>query len=176
MRFGIAAFAAAMLFAAPAGAADIDNVRSLDMVVQGTIAQRCAMGAIGNMDFGNLNRPGLGAVARVSLDCNIPFNMQIRARNGRLAHQQMPSGQGPYAGSLPYTIGVNMPVRRPRTSVVERSFEGRELTGAGRTISSEGGIAVDGMALTVALGRPSGEAGLLAGDYGETIEITISPS
>ncbi|MDQ8758000.1 hypothetical protein RCO27_17375 [Sphingosinicella sp. LHD-64] len=175
MRFAHAAIVAAM-FAAPATAADIENVRSLDMTVQGTIAQRCAMGTIGNMDFGDLNRPGLGAVARVSLDCNIPFNMQIRAQNGWLAHQQMPSGQGPYSGSLPYTIGVSMPIRKPRTSVVARNFEGRELQGAGRTISSEGGIAVDGMALSVALGRPSGEAGLLAGEYGETIEITITPS
>lgn len=175
MRIAIAACAAALL-AAPAAAADIQNVRSIDIAVQGRIAQRCAMGSVGNMDFGDLNRPGLGAVARVQLDCNVPFNMQIRARNGGLAHQQMPTGQGPYAGTVPYTIGVQMPVRRPQTSTVQRTFESRELRGSGRTLSSEGGIAVDGMALSVALGRSSGEAGLLAGDYGETIEITITPS
>ncbi|WP_129792794.1 hypothetical protein [Sphingosinicella sp. CPCC 101087] len=175
MRLVVATFVAA-IFAAPAGAADIENVRSLDLAVRGSIPERCAMGSIGNMDFGDLNRTGLGAQARVRLDCNIPFNMSIRARNGSLAHSDLPAGQGPYSGTLPYTIGVMMPVRRPQSAVIERSFESRELRGNGRTISSEGGIAVDGLALSVSLGRPSGEAGLLAGEYGETIEITITPS
>jgi hypothetical protein len=175
MRLFCALFGAALL-AAPAFAADIENAKTIDIEVQGRIAERCGMGSVGDMDFGDLNRPGLGATARVALDCNIPFNMTIRASNGALAHSAMPGGQGPYAGSLPYTIGVTMPVRRPQSSVVERSFDSRELRGGGRTISSEGGIAVDGVALSVALGRPSGEAGLLAGEYGETIEITITPS
>jgi len=175
MRLAIAAFAVAMSVA-PAMAADVDNLRSVDIGVQGTIVQRCQMGSIGNMDFGNLERVGLGATARVALHCNIPFNMAIKAQNGALANDRMPMGQGPYSGSLPYTIGLSMPVRRPQTSVIEKTFESRELKGSGRTISSGGGIAVDGMALSVSLGRPSGEAGLLAGDYGETIEITITPS
>ncbi len=182
MRIGSAALAA-MLLAVPtiAIAADhnggaIENVRSLDIAVQGTVTQRCAMGSVPNMDFGDLNRPGLSATARVQFSCNIPFNMQIRSANGGLAHAQMPMGQGPYSGTLPYQIAVTMPVRRPRTMVVENTFESRELRGSGRTISSEGGIAVDGLALSVLLGRPSGEAGLLAGQYGETIEITITPS
>lgn len=175
MRIALAALAVLAL-PASAAAADIENVRSLDLAVQGRISERCQMGSISDMDFGDINRAGLGATARVELSCNIPFNMSIQARNGGLAHLQMPAGQGPYSGTLPYTIGVMMPVRRPQASVVERTFEGRELRGAGRTISSEGGIATDGLALSVSLGRPSGEAGLLAGEYGETIEITITPS
>lgn len=174
MRFGMAAFVAALI-AAPAAAADIENVRSLDMAVRGTIPQRCAMGAIGNMNFGNLERRGLGAATRVRLECNMPFEMRISAQNGGLAHERLPNGQGPYAGTVPYTIGIDVPVRRPRAALISRTFQSGELRG-GRTISSEGGIAVDGMALSVALGQPSGEAGLLAGRYGETIEITITPN
>lgn len=177
MRLGpvVLAALACATFAGRANAADIDNVRSLELGVRGTIAQHCAMGSIADMDFGDLNRPGLGAVARVALSCNVPFDMTIRARNGALTNVQSPNGQGPYSGALPYQIGVAMPVRRPSAAMVEQTFNSRDLTG-GRTISSQGGIAVDGMALRVALGRPSGEAGLLAGDYAETIEITIAPS
>lgn len=175
MRWALAA-AAAILFTAPAVADDVEYSQTVDLEVRGRIAERCAMGQVGDMDFGNLERPGLGATSRVQLSCNIPFNMNIRARNGGLAHSQMPTGQGPYSGTLPYTIGFAMPVRRPQPAMVERTFESRELRGDGRTISSEGGIAVDGLGLSVSLGRPSGEAGLLAGEYGETIEITITPS
>jgi hypothetical protein len=165
-----------MAFVAPAAAAEISDSKKIDIEVHGRIAERCAMGAVGDMDFGDLNRPGLGATTKVGLDCNIPFNMTIKAANGALAHAQMPTGQGPYAGKLPYRIDLSMPIRRPQASTVQRSFESRELTGGGRTISSEGGIAVDGAVLSVALAPPPGEAGLLAGDYGETIEITITPS
>jgi len=163
-----------MLTAGPATAADLENVRTLEIGVRGSVAERCAMGSVGNVDFGDLNRPGLNAVTQVQLSCNIPFNMSIRAQHGGLSNARLPNGQGPYAGTLPYTIGVEMPIRRPGAAVVSRSFQSRELA-AGRTISSEGGIAVDGMALSLSLGRPSGEAGLLAGDYSETIEITITP-
>jgi hypothetical protein len=47
---------------------------------------------------------------------------------------------------------------------------------AGGVISSNGGIATDGMVLAVELGQPSGEAGLLGGEYSETITITVSPT
>ena len=163
-----------MLAASPAAAADVENVRTLEIGVRGSVVERCAMGSVGNLDFGDLNRPGLSATARVQLSCNIPFNMSIRSQNGGLSNDRLPDGQGPYAGTLPYTVGVEMPIRRPRASVVSRSFQSRELAG-GRTISSDGGIAVDGLSLRLSLGRPSGEAGLLAGDYSETIEITITP-
>jgi len=182
MAFKFAALAAAAI-AATAGAAqaksaagDIADVRSFDMEVRGKIAQRCSMGAVPNMHFGDLERAGLEMAASVQFNCNIPLNMSIRAQNGALTHSQLPSGQGPYSGALPYRVGLAMPIRRPQSSVIARSFEGRELRGAGANISSEGGIAVDGLALNVTLGRPSGEAGLLAGQYGETIEVTITPN
>ena len=78
-------------------------------------------------------------------------------------------------GKLPYVIGIEMPVRHPATEVVSKSFESREIVGGG-TISSNGGIATDDMYVNVELGSASGEAGLLAGDYSETITITVSPT
>lgn len=170
----IALLAAAALVPAAAHADEIDNVRSLTLAVSGRVSEYCALGDIADMHFGDITRPNLRAATRVPLNCNVPFDMTIKAARGGLTHEALPTGQGPYSGTLPYTIDIAMPVRKPQRALVGRSFESRDLLG-GRTISSEGGIAIDGMALTVALGRPSGEAGLLAGKYGETIEITIAP-
>ncbi|WP_439568817.1 hypothetical protein [Sphingopyxis sp.] len=171
---GLLLLALAATVATPANAHEIQNVRSLDIAVSGSIRQHCAMGSIGNMDFGNLERRGLGVETQVALDCNVPFTMTIKGARGGLTHTTMPNGQGPYSGVVPYSLAVEMPVRYPSRQTVSQSFNSRQLL-AGGVISSNGGIATDGMVLAVELGQPSGEAGLLAGDYSETITITISP-
>ena len=174
VRLSLAAFAMLAL-ASAAHADDIEGVRKLDIVVNGSIRQQCAMGNIGHFDFGNLERRGLGAEARVAFNCNMPFTMMIKGQNGALTNTIMPNGQGPYGGKLPYSIGVEMAVRHPATQMISRSFDSRQIQSGG-TISSNGGIATDGMLLRVELGQPSGEAGLLAGEYSETITITVTPS
>ncbi|MGN3975268.1 hypothetical protein [Tsuneonella sp. SYSU-LHT278] len=174
MRFLFAMLIAAA-FAVPASAEEINNVRTVHIAIDGTIAQRCAMGSIGNMDFGDLSRPGLRAKALVTLDCNIPFTMNIVGTTGALTNTAMPLGQGPYSGSLPYSLGVSVPVRHPSVEMLSRTFDSRQLRGGG-TLSSNGGIATDGMTLSIELGTPSSEAGLLAGNYSETITITVTPS
>ncbi|UYY59371.1 hypothetical protein [Sphingomonas sp. S2-65] len=167
--------AAFLATSAPAWAQDIAKVKSLDIAVEGRIAQRCALGTISTADFGELTRPGLTATALVSLDCNVPFTMGIKAQHGALAHAAMPQGQGPYAGSVPYVLSVEVPVRRPESELVSRIFEGRTLVG-GQRMSSNGGIAIDGMRLRLTLGSTGSEAGLLAGQYGDVIEVTIAPN
>jgi len=173
MRFMLFALAAAA-FAVPANASEIENVRSFDIAVSGSIRQHCAMGSIQNMDFGNLERRGLAIQTQVAFDCNVPFTMMIKGARGGLTHTKMPNGQGPYAGVLPYNLAVELPVRHPAAEMLNRSFNSHQLQ-AGGVISSNGGIATDGMVLAVQLGTPSGEAGLLAGEYSETITITVSP-
>ncbi len=172
MRFMLFALAAAA-FAVPANAEEIRSVKSLDIAVSGSVRQHCAIGSIGNMDFGNLERRGLGVETQVSLDCNVPFTMTIKGARGGLTHSTMPGGQGPYSGVLPYSLAVEMPVRYPAQQIISRSFNSRQLLSGG-VISSNGGIATDGMRLSVELGQPSGEAGLLAGEYSETITITVA--
>ncbi|WP_109355749.1 hypothetical protein [Sphingorhabdus sp. EL138] len=168
------AAAAMMAFVTPASANEIDNVRSLDIAVSGSISQQCAMGGIADMDFGNLERRGLNRQVPVAFNCNMPFTMTINGERGALTHSTMPNGQGPFGGQLPYSLSIEMPVRHPATQVINRSFNSRQLQGGG-VISSNGGIATDGMILSVELGLPSGEAGLLAGEYSEMITITVSP-
>lgn len=167
----------ATAFAVPAAAADmqIDNARSIDIAVSGSIREHCAMGQIPNVDFGNLERRGLGFQTKVAFDCNRPFTMTIKGDTGALTHTSMPNGQGPYGGKLPYSLSVQMPVRLPSAQTISKSFTSSQLQ-AGGVISSNGGIATDGMTLAVELGLPTGEAGkLLAGDYAETITITVAP-
>ena len=108
-------------------------------------------------------------------DCNLPFTMMINGTGGGLVHTSMPNGQGPYGGKLPYNLSVQMPVRYPNRSTISQSFTSSQIQ-AGGVISSNGGIATDGMTLAVELGRPTGEAGLLAGDYSEVITITVTPT
>ncbi len=133
------------------------------------------MGNIADMDFGNLERRGLGARTDVPFDCNVPFTMTISGAAGGLTHSEMPNGQGPYGGRLPYNLRVQMPVRYPNRTTISLSFTSSQIR-AGGVISSNGGIATDGMTLAVELGRPVGEAGLLAGNYAEVITITVTPS
>lgn len=172
------AFAAALcaIFAAqPAAAQEITNVKGVDIVLQGHVSQRCAMGASAVTDLGDLNRPRISAATQLQLDCNVPFTMSIKAQNGAIQNIAMPGGQGEYLGSVPYSLDVSLPIRRPERDVITKVFEGRSLVG-GQVISSLGGIAQDGLLLRLKLGTVASPAGLLAGEYSETIVITIAPS
>jgi spore coat protein U-like protein len=164
-----------LLAATPAFADEVANAEQVEIAVSGTIRQQCSMGSIGNMDFGDLNRSGLAFQQRIAFDCNVPFTMTITGQSGALTHTTMPNGQEPYGGAVPYSVGIQMPVRFPAQKMINRTFDSRQLRGGG-TISSNGGIATDDMLLAVQLGAPSGEAGLLAGNYSETITITVSPT
>lgn len=170
----VAAVLLPAIVAAPAAAEDIENVRQIDIAVNGTISPHCAIGQIGDMDFGNLERRGLDLQTRVAFDCNVPFTMTITGERGALTHTSMPGGQGPYAGALPYELAVAMPVRHPSLQILNQTFASRQLQSGG-VISSNGGIAADDMMLAIELGQPASEAGLLAGRYAETITITVSP-
>jgi hypothetical protein len=173
-RRGVVALALGAAAAAPVAAEEIENVRSLTMQVKGRIVERCTIGRISGLNFGDLTRPNLQLSANIPLSCNVPFDIKVQSKFGGLAHVEQPKGEGPYAGTLPYSIGFQMAVRRPQTSLVSGSFQSLDLVG-GRSFSSAGGIITDGIAMLVSLGQPSSDAGLLAGRYREVIEITVSP-
>lgn len=174
-RGGLAAAAVLTLLASPSWADELPPAPQVEINLHGTLPQECAMGNPGGVDFGDLNRPNLTADVDVSLTCNVPFTISLKAEHGALTNEREPNGEGPYAGSLPYTLGLSVPVRLPSASIVEGSFASSALAG-GESLSSGGGIALDGMQLHVALGSPPSEAGLLAGNYSETIVITVAPS
>jgi hypothetical protein len=166
---------AAAVVALPSSAQEISNVRSVDIALAGHISQRCGMAAGQSTDLGNLSRPRISATTRVQLDCNVPFTLSIQAQRGAIQNLVMPGGQGGYQGSIPYSLNVELPIRRPDRELLTRAFEGRTLVG-GQTMSSLGGIAQDGMLLRLDLGSVASSSGLLAGEYGETIVITVAPN
>jgi hypothetical protein len=174
----LSTLAGALLLASAtaAWADEVNGLKVVDLNIRGRLNQRCALGKVDGVDFGDLTHPGGKATARVALDCNLPISITLSAAHGALANDRYPLGQGPYAGSVPYSLGVQVPVRYPSQAVVLHRFEGSDLVGAGRTFTTGDGIAVDGMNLDVSLGQAPGDAGLVAGAYGETIEITIAPS
>ncbi|MEO5867942.1 MAG: hypothetical protein ABIS14_10145 [Sphingomonas sp.] len=134
------------------------------------------MGSIPSVALGNLESTQRIRATRVALDCNVPIDVHVSATNGALTNTLYPVGQGPYAGKLNYQIGFVLPVRRPDPGVVTRSFRSADLIG-GQDFNSNGGIAIDGMALAIELAPVThGEGALLGGDYSETIVITVTPS
>ena len=169
------AIVGAMALASAAGAETLDPAKQIRMEVEGRIGQRCSLGDIGSVDFGDLERSNLAVQAKVALVCNIPFEISIQSANGGLANSEFPGGQGPYAGLVGYNMSVAVPVVRQEAGMVSQTFSSTELRG-GRSLSSAGGVAFDGMTLDIALLPPSGEAGLLAGNYSETITVTVAPT
>ncbi len=164
----------AILSGAPALAAELDHVSSLNLEVHGTVTERCGIGSPGDVNLGDLNYAGRQAEFKFGLECNVPFVMTVSAEHGSLTNREFPAGQGPYAGKLPYQIDLSIPVRKPGSSIVRRSFKSADLAGGGQSFSSSGGIATEGMEARVTIGAALGEAGLLAGDYSETISVTLS--
>ena len=162
------------LFAAPAMAAELDQASSLKIEVHGTVTERCAISSPGDVNLGDLNQAGRQTELKFGLDCNVPFYMTVAAEHGALSNREYPKGQGPYAGRLPYQLDLSIPVRKPGSAVVQRSFKGADLAGNGQSFTSNGGIATQGMDARVTLGHAGGAAGLLGGDYSETINVTLS--
>lgn len=171
----IAATCASFFFGTAALAEDsIKNVRGIEVEVSGSVRESCAVGMISDIDFRDLERPGHFRQANVRFDCNVPFSMTITGSTGALSHASMPRGQGPYVGSVPYEVSVQMPLRFPSARTLTRTFESQQLLSGG-VINSQGGIAVDGMILSVEVATLPPHT-LLAGNYSETITITVNPT
>jgi spore coat protein U-like protein len=160
--------------AAAQSAADksvVATFSKLDVSLTGRIMGGCAVAGGGDINFGELTGNET-AVATLDLDCNVPFELGFSSPRGGLAHATMPQGQGPFAGTLPYSVRVEVPVISPQPSMLDRSFDSRDLRSR-RTMNSGEAIAAGGARLTFKTDMPSG-AGLLAGDYSETLTVTVT--
>lgn len=143
----------------------------VDVILAGSISARCDVSGGGDIDFGELvgNQT---ARARVALDCNVPFDLSFHSTRGGLAHTELPGGEGPYSGTLDYTLDVRVPVIGPRRSTLRGSYESRSLRSR-KTLRSGDAIAAGGAQIEIRTGVPQG-AGLLAGQYSETLTITVA--
>lgn len=158
-----------------AAADDLPAAKSLTLEVQGEIQEHCSFGPIPDLALGDLMTVRGEYRRHVALDCNIPIDINVKSSNGGLANTVYPNGQGPYKGKLGYRLSLAMPIRKPATSVVTGTFQSGQLTGGG-TLSSNGGVALDGLELTMRFDQLRGDDALLGGDYSEVIEIMVSPA
>lgn len=180
MVVAVAGLSAAASLAVPAAAEVVSNpsdIRAnmgdrLDVKLTGRIDARCLISGGSDIDLGELHG-GEGAKASFGLDCNVPFEIDIRSARGGLAHSTLPQGQGPFSGLLPYDLRLTVPTLRPTPDLVEGRYTSRELLGA-RKLSSGDGIGVGGGTIEFQMHQPEG-AGLLAGSYKETLTLTVTP-
>lgn len=150
----------------------LPSFSKLEVALDGRIAPRCEMGSGGEIDFGQLTG-GEVATATLGFECNVPFDLSFQSARGGLAHASLPNGQGPFAGTLGYALDVRVPTRSPDPRTLHASFDSRDLVGR-KTVSSDGGIAAGGARLQFRTETPRG-AGLLAGQYSETLSVTVTP-
>lgn len=174
---GWATLTLAILAAAPASAKPPVNTPEgassrLDVVLNGQITPSCRLGGGGDVDLGEVTG-GEQIEASFSLGCNVPFELSFRSARGGLAHVTQPRGEGPFAGTLGYTLTVAVPTLRPAPAILRGAFTSAELA-SGRTLSSGEAVAAGGGRLRILTAMPQG-AGLLAGDYSETLSVTVTP-
>lgn len=167
---GVVAFGSAAV-AADAVAPQASAFSRVDVILAGSISARCDISGGGDIDFGELvgNQT---ARARVALDCNVPFDVSFQSARGGLAHTALPAGEGPYSGMLDYTLDVRVPVIGPRRATLHGRYESRSLMSR-KTLGSGDAIAAGGAQIEIRTGVPQG-AGLLAGQYSETLTITVA--
>jgi hypothetical protein len=157
---------------APVRAETSSPAGEVNLTLIGDIVAACNLGGSEAVDLGEL-RGGLGFSATLGLACNVPFDLTLRSANGGLAHERLPKGEGPFAGTLGYRVKVQVPLITPSRTNMGGDFTSTELR-ATRSISSGAGITAGGATLSLVTQQPTG-AGLLAGKYSETLNLTVSP-
>lgn len=175
-RTAVVASALSACIASPclAGHIDKSGQPQLNLTVAGSITERCKIDQIDNADLGDLTQAKASSDTDIGLQCNLPFKVVLTSVNGGLRNVQHPDGLGPYAGVRGYELTFDVPVLKPHQKTIEAQYSAQDLV-AGQTISSEGGVAFNGAHIHLDL-APVADPGLAAGDYSETIELSISPS
>ena len=165
--------AAAVLTGAGAVQADsLESTSGFDVAVTGRIVSDCRLTGGGTIDLGELTGNEV-VTADFGLRCNVPFDLSFESARGGLAHVAKPRGEGPFAGTLAYTLNVAVPVLAPQAGVMSAAYSSADLT-ARKTLTSGEAIAAGGGQLQIRTQRPQG-AGLLAGEYVETLSVTLQP-
>lgn len=150
----------------------LESRTGLAVRFEGVVPARCELGRGAEVDFGQLSG-NQRVEAALGFYCNVPFDLNVRAARGGLIHLVQPGGEGPFAGRLGYDFDIDVPVLAPAERMLTGRYESRQLL-AGVTLSSVDAIAKGGATIRIATRAPDG-AGLLAGDYRESIMLTVSP-
>lgn len=174
-RFGAAALLALSLAATSVCAREKDSSvgdASINLVLFGSIASKCSVGGGGTINLGELS--GSQQVsARFDVGCNVPFEMIFRSLSGGIAHVKQPQGEGPYAGVVPYRLGVSVPALSPLPTELHADFTSSQMV-AGGVLNSGDAIAAGGGEIRLQTEMAPGRD-LLAGQYADSITIVINP-
>jgi hypothetical protein len=157
---------------APDKGAAANGGLSVDIVLNGHITPKCTVGGGGNIDLGQLNADK-NVSARFDVACNVPFEMVFRSSAGGIAHVEKPQGEGPYAGIVPYRLGVTVPALSPLPTQLHADFTSGQMV-AGGTLDSGDAIAAGGGEIRLQTEMMQGRD-LLAGKYADSIMIVINP-
>lgn len=155
-----------------ARADSIESTSGFDVAVTGRIVADCRLSGGGTIDLGELTGNEVIS-ADFGLRCNVPFDLSFESAHGGLAHVTKPRGEGPFAGTLAYTLNVAVPTLAPQDGMMSAAYSSSDLT-ARKTLTSGEAIAAGGGRLQIRTQRPQG-AGLLAGEYVETLNVTLQP-
>jgi len=120
--------AAAVLTGAGAVQADsLESTSGFDVAVTGRIVSDCRLTGGGTIDLGELTGNEV-VTADFGLRCNVPFDLSFESASGGLAHVAKPRGEGPFAGTLAYTLNVAVPVLAPQAGVMSAAYSSADLT------------------------------------------------
>ena len=162
-----------MAFAAGAAHADtISSTSGFDVAVTGRIVSDCRLSGGGTIDLGELTGNEV-VTADLGLRCNVPFDLSFESSRGGLAHVTKPRGEGPFAGTLAYTLNVAVPTLSPQDGMMSAAYSSADLI-ARKTLTSGDAVAAGGGRLQIRTQLPQG-AGLLAGEYVEVLNVTLQP-
>lgn len=174
-----AAVAAALLISPGAAVSEAVSkpsagaVPSVSIAVEGEVRSVCQLPAVPDLDLGNLAQSRRTATFEFPIRCNQPFELEIRS-GGALTHHEIPEGQGPFAGALPYSLEVALPLRGPSSSrMATRAADSAQLRRGVLVTTGQDISAGDGTLTLVLANNPA--PGLLAGRYGDTITLTLKP-
>lgn len=168
---GLVALAVPTAVAAHPASINKPDQSSFDLLLTGRVKDHCQLSGGGTIALGEL--VGQKTVnAGFDLDCNVPFALAVTSTSGGLAHTTKPLGEGPFAGTATYQLNLFIPTLSPSVSTLHAAFASAQLR-SGATVSSGEAIAAGSGRIEVKMDDIHG-AGLLAGDYSESLTITIT--
>lgn len=163
---------------------------SLAIPVSASVSARCGFAAgaapAGTFDAGAIDRTAWSKDFAFTLDCNGPSRIAIASRNAGLK-ADLPQAVPGYTGLAPYTVAVSI---ASGTGTAETSCTAAQLGapgGSGCPIAGTASATEDLLVPAAASGPPgsfmrvsapaySGANMLVAGEYADTLTITIAPA
>lgn len=153
---------------------------TLEMVVQGDVAPSCAVSFASDAMTVQGALPGaLTASADFNVDCNAPFSYTLASRNGALAYDgstMLAGGSDSMGSFVRYDATVMIPLEDGAPAVISDTCSSDTIDDDVNTCvftNSGTAIALDNTG-TLSIATAAASEPLLAGDYTDTLTLTIT--